>query len=223
MPDKWSMSNTNNVVELKNYLKKNIPSRELTKSLFEKFQASNCNIKRIQAFSIDLFIVGMIKTSIDFAYALFLSTFFYNLDIFAQAELINNMQIFSLAQAVVVASAYSFLNYYLLSGRTIGKKMMKLTTVNNEYVENIDFWNNELSINQCIMRTLGYISSSALMGVMYAFPFMRSDRKSLSDMWSNSTVMTEADFHQLFLYKSEYRESLYIEMPAAQEQNQKAV
>jgi hypothetical protein len=216
------MNTTNNVVELKNYLKRNIPSRELSKSLFEKFQPSNCNFKRMQAFSIDIFIVGIIKISIDFAYATFLSTYFYNLDIFAQAELMNNMRIFSFAQAIVVASAYSFLNYYLMNGRTIGKKMMKLTTVNNEYVENIDFWNNELSAQQCIMRTLGYISSSALMGVMYAFPFMRSDRKSLSDLWSKSTVMTEADFHQLFLYKSEYRESLYIEMPASQEKIQKA-
>jgi hypothetical protein len=92
----------------------------------------------------------------------------------------------------------------------------------SDLINNINHWNYELTAKQCFMRTMGYLASTLTFGVMYALPFMREDRKSLSDMWSGSTVLSEADFHQLFLYKSEYRESLYIKMPASQEQVQKA-
>lgn len=204
------MSNENKIVDLKQYLEQKIPASKLVESESSEFNPSDINIKRALAFGIDLMAIGTLKAITTYSYALYLRTFFYELDLIHQVQMMRTLKYVDIGVTFALFLGYFIISNLLMQGSTIGKKYMKIVTVNNSYIKDINNWHFETSIGQSFKRILGYMACYASFGVLFALPFIRSDKKSLSEMFSKTTVMSTDDFHQLFIMKSKASEQKVV-------------
>jgi uncharacterized RDD family membrane protein YckC len=202
----------NNVVDLKKYLAKKVETNKLVQPQAWPIQLEDVSTKRALAFGIDVMIIGFIKIVFSLSYTHYLNSFFYNLNVFQQIEAVNQMRLLDISFTAFCFISYFTLTHYLMEGKTVGKKIMKLVAVNNNYLSLKNNWDNQLSLAQCFLRTSGYLAAYFTLGVLFCLPFLRKDKKSLSELFSSSTVISTSDFHRIFLAKSESNNVIEIDL-----------
>ena len=153
-------------------------------------QSKNFMRKRVLAFCVDLYAILIIKVMMTLAYTSFFKSFFFQLPAYKQKQMIEGIQWLDLLTTPIVFFTYFVLSYFSGEGKTIGKLMFKLTVVRpdlkNDYFP---------TIKEALMRTLGYCACYMTLGVLFLLPFIRKDKKSLSDLFSNTTVWSDQDLY----------------------------
>lgn len=138
---------------------------------------------RAYAFTMDLFLIGIINKAIMFTYVNFVKTFFHQLPIGIRSNLANQMNQVSFINFLVVFSGYFLLSYYLSEGKTPGKIIFHLK------VQSPHSHDGHLSLRSSMLRTLGYFVTIPSAFTLLLIPFFRKDRKGIPDWISNSFVM----------------------------------
>jgi uncharacterized RDD family membrane protein YckC len=207
--------NESNVIKIKDYLHKNIESKKLTTAKVTNIweQLSNRKeklIKRSLALGIDIFSIGVIKVLLVFSYATFISTMLTGLDFSQRYQLHKGLEFFDYFLTLCVFIGYFTGSFFIFKGKTLGKKLMKLTTVKTSYIENHNQTNFELTFKQAWHRTAGYLACYLTLGSLFALPFFRDDQKSLAEILSHTTVISEEEMYQLFLEKNQAPEVVQI-------------
>ena len=163
-------------------------TRELKKN--DSKHSKNFMRKRVLAFCVDLYAILIIKVMMTLAYTSFFKSFFFQLPAYKQKQMIEGIQWLDLLTTPIVFFTYFVLSYFSGEGKTIGKLMFKLTVVRpdlkNDYFP---------TIKEALMRTLGYIVCYMTLGVLFLLPFIRKDRKSLSDIFSNTSVWSDQELY----------------------------
>ena len=139
---------------------------------------------RSYAFFTDLFLIAIINRAVMFTYANFLRTFFYQMPYSVQKNISEKMIEMNTISFLIVFWAYFLLSYYLSEGKTPGKIMFHLKVQSPHTNE------GHLSLQSCIMRTLGYFISMPTFFALLAIPYFRKDKKGIPDLLSNTFVMS---------------------------------
>lgn len=158
--------------------------------------------QRIVAFGIDIFMVGMIKLAITISFTIYVQTFFDELDFSQQVYLFHALDGVEVLTAAFVFLGYFTMSFYFMEGRTFGKHLLKIRAVKNDFVCDNDNTELHYTLKDAFMRTLGYLAAYLSLGVLYALPFVRKDKRSLADIFSGSMILTNDEVYNIFAYKT---------------------
>lgn len=210
------------VVDLKHYLNKKIEPRKLQVNLdFLEDRGKNLH-KRSFAFALDIFTIGVLKVGTVFSYAKFLETMVVDLTFSQKYQLQKALTYFDFFLTFAIFFGYFTFCFYTLNGKTLGKKLMKLTVITNNYMNNPDEHDFKMTFGQAFMRTLGYLVSYLSFGIMFALPFLRSDQKSLSEIFSKTTVLTDIEFYKHFILRNKTQEVIKVDIEEQTDEKQAA-
>lgn len=201
------------VVDLKSYLNKKIEPRKLQVNLDFLADRDKNLYKRSFAFALDIFIIGTIKVGTVYTYAKFLDGMIGGLNFSQKYQLAKALGYFDYTLTFLIFFSYFTFCFYSLSGKTLGKKLMKLTVVSDDYMNNPDEHDFKMSFKQAFNRTAGYLVSYMSFGVLFALPFLRKDHKSISEIFSKTTVITDMEFYQHFIMRNKTQEVIKIHFP----------
>jgi hypothetical protein len=200
------------VINLKDYLHKKIEPRNLV-SKTQCLEARSENLyKRSFAFALDIFTVGLIKIGVTYTYASFLQFFIADLDFSQKYQLVKALNVMDPLITLSIFFGYFTFCFYALGGKTLGKKLMKLTVITNDYFHEPDKFDFKMSLKQALLRTTGYLASYLSLGILFALPFMRKDNKSLSEIFSKTMVLTDVEFYNHFILTNKTEEVLQVDV-----------
>lgn len=138
--------------------------------------------KRVQAFTIDMMIIVVTNYALVKSFTHFLRVVFFHLPITSQMFLIKKFNMFNSISILSIAFAYFSIFLYVTNGKTFGKMILGLT-VKSE--------NGEITLPEAMKRSFTYIACAMLGSVLFALPFIRKDQKSLADIISKTTVVSD--------------------------------
>ncbi|MFZ4712404.1 MAG: RDD family protein [Bacteriovoracaceae bacterium] len=157
----------------------------------EKKRKTNYMRRRVLAFCVDLYAILVVKIMMTLAYTSFFKSFFFQLPQYKQKQMLEGIQVLDLGTTPVIFFTYFVVSYFSGEGKTLGKLMFKLTVVNpalkNDYFPNL---------KQSFMRAIGYCACYLSLGTLFFLPFIRKDRKSLSDLFSNTSVLADQELYE---------------------------
>jgi uncharacterized RDD family membrane protein YckC len=212
LTDTSSMSDENKVINLVDHIENNKKvTTDLSKEKVNPYLLHLTPLPvRVTAFGIDIFMVGIIKIAISISYAIYVQTFFDTLDFSQQVYLIHILDGIEVMVAGFVFLSYFTLCFYFMEGRTVGKHLLKLRAVKSDFVADNSNTDLHYSLQDAFMRTLGYLVSYLTLGILYALPFVRKDKRSLADMFSKSIILTNDEVYNVFAYKTKniYRKAI---------------
>lgn len=139
---------------------------------------------RMYAFTMDLFLIGIINKAIMFTYLNFVKAFFFQLPIGVRANLESKLYAVNSINFLVVFFGYFLLSYYLSEGKTPGKIMFNLK------VQCPHTHSDQLSLKTAVMRTAGYFVTIPTAFTLLLIPCFRKDCKGIPDWLSDSFVMS---------------------------------
>ncbi|PIK16555.1 RDD family protein [Halobacteriovorax sp. JY17] len=138
---------------------------------------------RMYAFTMDLFLIGIINKAIMFTYLNFIKAFFFQLPLGVRANLEDKLYAVNSINFLVVFTGYFLLSYYLSEGKTPGKIMFNLK------VQCPHTHSDQLSLKTSILRTIGYFVTIPTGFTLLLIPCFRKDKKGIPDWLSDSFVM----------------------------------
>ncbi|WP_372654897.1 RDD family protein [Halobacteriovorax sp.] len=149
----------------------------------EKTPRKSLTKDRMYAFTMDLFLIGIINKAILFTYTSFIHSFFHQLPLGVRSNLQNKLQAVNSLNFLVVFIGYFLLSYYLSEGKTPGKIMFNLK------VQCPHTHSDQLSLKTSVLRTLGYFVTIPTGFTLLLIPCFRKDGKGIPDWLSDSFVM----------------------------------
>ncbi len=166
------------------------PTKEERVSLFSK---------RTWAFAIDLMCIILLNKAVIFSFQNFLRTFYYQLQYSTQFMLEQNMGNIAGVTFIIIYFGYFQASYYMGEGKTPGKHFMGLSVYSSNFVNTGEL---HLSLKESFMRTVGHLISIVFI-IPLAMPLLNRKRKSLSDLLSQTEIITE---EQMEFYVRKYDE-----------------
>lgn len=166
--------------------------------------------KRTYAFTLDLAIIVGVNYFSMAAFSDFLKIVFFHFPIHVQLTLIEKFKYVHSVSLLSFMFAYFSIFYFATNGQTMGKMILKLKVNASK----------EMTLTQSMLRAISYIMCAMFGSVMFILPFIRSDKKSLADLISGTTVtednaanVLETEF-QLSLFDAMATENV-VEFPSS--------
>lgn len=208
------MNEKNNVINLLDYAntKKELKPFNGTSSDFQSQKPAANLVARGAAFFLDIAAIGLIKSSVDAAYYLFISEF---LGVFNKSAIIMKTQQnipLQILSYLLVFSAYFFFTNFVLEGKTLGKKVMGLTIIPESFVTVEDDQNISLNFKQCFYRVLGYNLCYLSFGTFFIFNFSSEDKRGLADYLSGTRTVTDEWLFEMQDLKESAKEVVIIDI-----------
>ncbi len=144
------------------------------------FLASDLLKKRVYALTMDFFIVVVTNYFLMASFTNFLKTVFFSLPLRAQMFLVQKLAVMSSISLLSLTFAYFSIFYFVTNGRTMGKSMFGLKVVTED--------NTEMTLKQSMQRSIAYLTCAMFGSFLFALSFIRKDKKSLADVFSNTSV-----------------------------------
>ena len=209
------MKEENNIINLLDYTNSkneiSSPSGEYVLNSLKVKPASNI-FRRGVSFLVDIATVGLIKSSLDAAYIIFVNEF---LSVFNKSAIIMQTQQnigLQLISYLIVFSGYFFFTSYVLSGKTLGKKVMGLTIIPESFVTVEDELNTELDFKQCFQRVVGYNLCYFSFGTFFIFNFSSEDQRGLPDYLSGTRTVDDEWLFEMRHLKEAAKEVVIIDI-----------
>jgi uncharacterized RDD family membrane protein YckC len=139
--------------------------------------------KRINAFTIDLFLVVLVNYFLMASFTDFLKIVFFHFPIATQMQLIHKFKYIHSVSLLSLMFSYYSVFFYATNGQTMGKMLMNLK------IESLNKDDKEITLKIAMMRSIAYIVSAWFASIPLILPFIRKDQKSLADIFSNSKVV----------------------------------
>lgn len=168
--------------------------------------------RRITAFSADFFIIMMLFNMIQVSYMAFVNEFLVPLDHSQKINLINGATAINIGIFAFVYTTYFFFCNYVLSGKSLGKKWMKLKVINEDYIyfhENTVF---ELTWTQALYRSFGKFLCYSSFGTFFILNIVNEEKRGIPDMLSKSRVVSDEWFEAFEANKDTDLENIKIDI-----------
>ncbi len=208
------MNNDNNIIHLSDYLDNSEPIKivdHLESDFSAMFPKANL-IKRGTALCLDLFTLMVLNVGVHNGYNLFVSEFLSALNYHGQYKLIQGNMFFSGSVYLVLYFSYFLYCNYILNGKTFGKMILGLTVVKEEYVHNLNTLSYDLSLKDCVRRSMGYLGCLLSFGVFFIFNFASEDNRGLPDYMSGSRTVSDKWLKQMRDFKASHQQQVIIDI-----------
>ncbi len=208
------MKNEKNVIHLATYLNEDAKVSEFSihKPIQKLSEPDGHLVKRGSALVFDIATIAFLKTLLHSAYLVFVSEFLSPFSYLIKKELSSpNMGLHILIFAIVFIS-YFFISGLLLEGGTIGKKIMGLKVVNNDFIQNPRNEDSSLLITQSLKRSIGYLACYLSFGTFFVFHFSSEDKRGLPDFLSNTRTVSDEWLIQMSEHKEFEAEVITIDI-----------
>lgn len=208
------MNEENKVIHLSHYLKNNqkIESVNLDSKLEILDQPEANRSKRVAAFAIDFFAIAVINSSIHAAYALFVNQFLYAMKTQSRVMLLGDSLALQIGIFILLFGAYFLYCGVVLEGKTLGKKIMKLSIIQEAFVVNHLENDYHISMTQAAQRALGYMLCYLSCGTFFIFNFASEDSRGLSDYLSGTRTVSDNWLAQMLEHKEYASEEVTIDI-----------
>ena len=144
------------------------------------FHRSELLKKRVHALTADYFIILVSNYFLVASFTNFIKTIFFHFPLHTQLFLINKLAIMSSVSLMLITFSYFTLFYFVTNGKTMGKSIFGLKVVNTDQ--------SEMTLKQSMLRALAYFTCAMTGSFLFALSFIRSDFKSLGDIFSGTQV-----------------------------------
>lgn len=207
------MNDENKILKLSDYADKGseLETKIKYSSDFSKIPKTNLS-KRILAFGVDLSTIIVLKTILDSGYIVFLSQFISITSQELRIDLLNYSPLMQIGIFVTIYCSYFLFCTHILNGKTIGKKTMGLTVINEKFVSNFREHTHLLTFKQSLKRTFGYLLSYISFGTFFIFNFSSEDKRGLSDYLSGSRTVSDSWLNHMLEHKKFNNEELNIDV-----------
>lgn len=138
--------------------------------------------KRVQAFTIDMFIVVLANYALMTSFTQFVKTIFFYFPIRTQLFLIQKLNMINSVSLLSIMFAYFSIFYFVTNGKTFGKMIFGLTVKSSHA---------EMTLTESMKRSFSYLLCAMTGSFLFALPYFRKDKKSLADLFSKTSVGTE--------------------------------
>ena len=109
-------------------------------------------------------------------------------------------------------AGYFLVNALIFEGSSVGKKLMGLVVINEDFTNSHIDKTHELNFMQSVQRTLGYVLCYLSFGTFFIFHFSSEDRRGLSDYLSNSRTVTTSWLKLMLEHKEFAAEVITIDI-----------
>jgi uncharacterized RDD family membrane protein YckC len=208
------MNNENKVVHLVDYIEQNkkIESVSADKLIPILGQPGPLLLKRGLAFMVDMMAIALLKTSLDAGYGLFINQYLSPFNSATKYGLTQSNIALHLSVFVMVFLGYFLFTTAVMNGKTLGKLVMKLTIINELFVQNHFEESHELSYSQVFQRSIGYVLCYLSFGTFFVFNFSSEDRRGLSDYLSNTRTVNDEWLSQMLEHKEFSAQEVQIDI-----------
>lgn len=161
--------------------------RELSK----KFQIYPSLWKKVVAFGIDFSTILAIQMWINFCYATFLDTYLFMLSTTQKAVLYEGSLTIQVSVLLTIYLSYFIFCNYTLEGKTLGKKIMKLRSISDDFIFDGKAKNASMTLSQAVKRSFALVVCYLSFGTFFTFSFFSEDKRGLQDISSGTRTVTD--------------------------------
>lgn len=140
--------------------------------------------KRVQAFTADMFIIVVTNYALTTAFTRFLKTVFFHFPIKTQLFLIHKFNMINSVTQLSIMFSYFSIFYFVTNGKTFGKMLLGLSVQSPA---------GEMTLFESMKRSFSYILCAMTGSFLFALPFLRKDQRSLADIISKTTVISDEE------------------------------
>ena len=208
------MNEENKVVYLTDYIETQEKIQTIpAKSVFLSSHEPEAHLaKRGVALVIDIITVGIIKTGIHGAYAVFVDKFLSPVSYSKKLSLVEGNMFLHVAIFVALYFAYYLYTSFILDGKTLGKMTMGLRVIDQSFLLNRKQQKYTLSLPNSLRRALGYVFCYLSFGTFFIFNFSSEDKRGLPDYLSNSRTVSDEWLNQMLEQKSQNPDVIMIDI-----------
>ena len=172
-----------------------------TKERFGRFSPKSILQKRMISFAVDITVIAFIKFIVTVSYASFVKTFFYQLNLESQINMVQGLSALDTFNTLLIFASYFTFSHFWGDGKTIGKLITRTTVVNSKFIHEYDHQHTDLNFRLSMLRMIGYLSSYVMLGLPFVFAFFRKDGRSWPDFISRSQTLDDDDIQKLHMLK----------------------
>ena len=213
------MDNENKVVHLVDYIEQNkkIESVSTDQIIPILGQPEPLLFKRATALMIDIMVIGLLKTTIDTGYAVFVNDYLSPFNTATKLGLTQSNIALHLSVFITVFLGYFLFTTAVMGGKTLGKFVMKLTIINELFVQNHFEEGHELKYSQVVQRSIGYVLCYLSFGTFFVFNFSSEDKRGLSDYLSNTRTVNDEWLNQMLEHKEFSAQEVQIDISSLEQ------
>ena len=208
------MKEDNTILHLSDYIQNNRKIESVNHNeILKVVEKPDTNLlTRTFAFGIDLSVVILLNSMIHAAYGLFINQFLSPMDESARLTFLNTSITLQLSLFILMFGSYFFYCGVVLSGKSLGKKIMRLSVIDERFVINHIENTHEVSIAQSAQRTLGYLLCYVSFGAFFIFNFASEDQRGLSDYLSSTRTVSDEWLDSMLEHKEFSAEEVTIDI-----------
>lgn len=139
--------------------------------------------KRVYAYLVDIVTIQVINLVLKFTFVNFVLHSMPFIPLKMQIHISESINLYSSATMLMIAFAYMTLFNYLNDGKTLGKYLIGLKTINKD--------NSDLTFKQCLTRAFSNCFSMTFASLPYLVAFFNKDQKTMSDFMAKTIVVEE--------------------------------
>lgn len=143
--------------------------------------------KRVNAFTLDLFIVVAMNYFFMAAFTDFLKIVFFHFPITTQLFLVHKFKFVHSISTLSIMFAYFSIFYFTTNGQTMGKMVLGLKVTSK---------NQELTLKESMIRAASYIGCVWFASLPFLVSFFRKDQKGVACIFSNTKVVLAEEAHK---------------------------
>lgn len=138
--------------------------------------------KRVQAFTIDMFIIVLANYALITSYTQFIKTVFFHFPLKAQLFFVQKLNTINSVTLLSLMFSYFSIFYFSTNGKTFGKMLLGLKVKSSH---------DEMTLPEAMKRSISYIVCAMTGSFLFYLPYIRKDNKSLADLFSKTSVILD--------------------------------
>jgi uncharacterized RDD family membrane protein YckC len=158
--------------------------------------------KRMGAFFIDLITISFLHSTLFAAYRVFVDSHLYFLTSSSKDNLVESVQMIEIPILFLVFLTYFTLTLYIYQGKTLGKMIMKISTIHQDFLQEYGELNYMLSFQQCYRRALAYAFCYLSVGTLFAVSYFTKGQRGLPDFMAQSQTILDKDLENFIQMKT---------------------
>ena len=187
----------NNVIKLTEYVerKKQVPTFDGDEFTYFDLKKDHIMLRRVGAFGADFFIILTLFNMMQVGYAQFVNAVMVPMSSAQKSALISESLGLNITLFGITYLAYFFIANYIYGGQSFGKKWMKLKVINEGYIYFKDVQEYDLTFSQALRRSFGKFLCYASFCSFFILNFINEEKRGISDMVSQTRVVSEEWFN----------------------------
>lgn len=208
------MNDEAKIIKLSDHINNNlkVESGNIESSINVKAIPEPKLITRSYAFMIDFCAIIFINYLVFSAYMMFLDYALPTIPPESKYKLLTGKMSLNLSIFLTIYWSYFLYTSYIMRGKTLGKKALGLTIINEDFVVNQHEKNYAIELRQCFQRASGYLLAYLSFGTFFIFNFASEDKRGLSDYLSSTRTVDDKWLNAMVEHKEFSSEELRIDI-----------